>query len=110
MKASDFKVGQEVIIAWEQNKVCLDTVTISKVGRKWVEVLDGRYRFEPPNLWLYSGSGVSRGRVWLSRAEYEEAVARRIAWFEFRGLANQIAIPSHLTIEQIQVMIKILKG
>lgn len=108
---SDFTVGQEVVVVWERNSRQVDTVKITKVGRKWVEILDGRYRFQPPNLWLDAGNGLTAGRVWLSRQEYRDATARRLAWDTLRRrVMDSLAVPSHLSTEQLERITKLLNG
>ncbi len=108
---SDFTVGQEVVVVWERNRRQVDTVKITKVGRKWVEILDGRYRFQPPNLWLDAGNGWSAGRVWLSRQEYQAATDRQLVWGTLRRLVmDSLAVPSHLSTEQLEQITKLLEG
>ena len=79
--------------------------TITAIGRKWITFSRGpgredRFNAETMNL---DGKGYSSpGRVWQSKAEYEETLAINHAWqnlfFKFRNLHTR---PDHITEQDI---------
>lgn len=73
-------------------------VTITKVGRKWLELSNfQRCTFD---LKVDSQCGVPPG-CYLSRAAYEEEVALFKAWIGLKGVLSS-PIPNGMTIEKIR--------
>jgi hypothetical protein len=61
----------------------LEEHQVQKVGRKWIE-FGGQWfsrRFDKTTM---RTDGWPRGRVWLSREDYEDETARDAAWLQLR--------------------------
>lgn len=111
MNPSDFKVGQQIFTEWRnRSKPYAQMETVSKVGRKWVEFMNGQYRFDPETMIIDSGGYTSPGRVWLTEDDYKNHVLRHHVWQELYKLASRYIPPDHLSIEQMNLIIHVLKG
>lgn len=101
----DLKTGQIVYIKWIR-RAELEAATVDKVGRKWVAI--GRNRLELGKRDLYAGKGISLGRVYLSREEYENEQKDDLAWREIRGYFSQWSKPAELTWPRLQSIAEII--
>lgn len=111
MNPSDFKVGQQIFVEWRNgSKPYMLTETVSKIGRKWVEFMNGRCRFNPETMNIDGGEYTSPGRVWLTEDAYDAHVERRHMWQKLYKLASRHTPPDHLSIEQMNLIISTLKG
>lgn len=106
-------VGQTVIEATvDRGKTVARSVTITKIGRVWAYY--GRVeRFDLETGEIDGGPDWgSPGRVFIDESAYNEHVRRRTAWtallaiFNSRGRHNP---PDHLSADQVEEMVKLLK-
>jgi hypothetical protein len=65
-----FIVGQELFWVWSDLSLTNQLVTVTKVGRKWVE-LSNFYRFDMQTGWGDSKGYATPGRIYLSEAAYD---------------------------------------
>lgn len=112
MTPSDFKIGQSVVVNWSgYNKSRTTEETITKVGRKWVELAEGQYRFDPRNMFLDGRGDASLGKVYLSHAELNDEQEREQLW---RSIARRVrdiySLPAYLTLERLQQLAKLLEA
>lgn len=112
MTPSDFKVGQSVVVNWSgYNKSRTTEETITKIGHKWVELAEGRYRFDPRNMFLDGKGYTSLGKVYLSHAELNDEREYSRLWNDIRRAVRDVYIPpAHLTLEQLQQLAKLLEA
>ena len=80
-------------------------------ARRSPEAIRAMYaeRFKPAYVTLVT-SCWPPGRVWLTEGAYDTHVERWYAWRSFRQYVDTNSVPEHLTTEQIQSMIDMLKG
>lgn len=112
MTPSDFKVGQSVVVDWcGYNNHRATEETITKIGRKWVEITEGRYRFDPRNMFLDGKGHNHPGKVYLSRAELNDKQERERLWRSItRRVRDVYSPPAYLTLEQLQQLAKLLEA
>lgn len=83
-------------------------VTVTRVGRKWVELDSGR-RVEIGKTHVDGGNYSSPGSLYESKEVYEASEALKEAWWELkRKMDNIRATPSHMTLEKISQIEKIV--
>lgn len=85
-------------------------VTITKVGRKWAQVLELRYRIDVNTLAVDGGQWISPGQCYYSRELYEEHLELRRAWDELIALMRNWygPPPAHLGLRGIRQMLAML--
>lgn len=89
------------------NRRSPQTVTITKVGRKWLHLSNG-YRADIDTLILDGGEYSSPGKCWMSQAEYKLHVELDKRWkriaMEFHSLR-----PNHLTMADLDEICRLLR-
>lgn len=85
---SDFKEGQELVyVPSEKRGSGLDTITVTKVGRKWVSFKTGRggsNRFDKDTMLVDGGGYASPGKIYPSMAAYQDELDTEEALRELR--------------------------
>lgn len=77
-------------------------VVVSKVGRKWAVIDDGRNRVDASTLEVDGKGYVSPGKCYVSREVYEIEKARRDSWQALRrALDERRSAPDGVTTESI---------
>lgn len=89
-----FQTGMKVYVQrrrWDNKPVApedLDECTITKIGRKWIE-LDGHHgRYDPEKMRVDGKGYGERETVWTSRQEYAESTRTNKLWSAFRRQIN----------------------
>jgi hypothetical protein len=105
----EFKVGQSLWFAPSARWAGAPrSVVISKVGRKWITLGD-EGRMDPETMRMDGEGFSSPGRCYLTRQDWEDAVARRDAWDRvWKMIYNQHSVPAHLTraaIDKIEMLL-----
>lgn len=87
-------------------------VTVTKVGRKWIEIDPSWFpRLDKDTLFADGGKGVSPGRAYISKGEWEIERDTNQAWGEFRTAIEKLYHrPQHLKLEEIQEMAEKIFG
>lgn len=77
-------------------------VTVTKIGRKWVDLSNG-YRIDKITM-LADGKGYqSPGRAWLSQQIYEDRLAVCNEWNKFhKSLRDSYNAPDDMTLDRIE--------
>lgn len=105
-----WEVGQTVYVVFDRKYDGHDPEgrieTITKIGRRWIEVGDPRWRkarFDAETMILDGGNYSSPGRIWPSEAEYRESLEVQKAW---RDLVSRLPwqAPNHFTVEDVKQM------
>lgn len=77
-------------------------VSITKVGRRWIE-LDNGYRIDKQTMRADGKGYSSPGCCFLSEADYETTLKLNLAWREFRLLVERtFSVPDGVTFSQIE--------
>jgi hypothetical protein len=101
-------VGDCLFYVANDNRRSTTTVSVVKIGRKWVE-LSNRNRVDIMSLEADGGQYSSPGTAWLSEQAYRDRVALQDAW---RSLRRQIdglyGAPAGLTIEKMDQIADLL--
>lgn len=86
-------------------------VTVTRVGRKWLEVDRHWVLIDRKTLQAKPRKGFeSPGRVWLSREDYDRWQRRHSAWRHFRRqVQDKWGPPESVTLEQIQAASDLLR-
>ena len=104
-----FTVGQELFASFGRNRHKNEcTMTISKVGRKWLELDDGRYRANIETLDIDGGQDSSPGKCYVSKQDYDDEVALTEAWASLTRHFPLYSKPKHVTVEDIEQAKKLL--
>jgi hypothetical protein len=102
-----FAVGQSLVFApYGKRHEVLD-LTVTKIGRKWV-TLSNDYRFDPATLRVDGQGYTSPGRMYLSRDEYNTAVAITEAWRLMQNAIDYVPPPG-VTVADIEAARKLLR-
>lgn len=105
-----YQVGQQLWCSYSQIRSTPEYVSITKVGRKWLE-LSNRYRAEKETLKLDGGAYSSPGQCYISKEEFDNVVFLNDKWNEFQRLIrNGYARPKHLTADMIDGMMSMIKN
>lgn len=88
------------------------TVTIEKIGRKWMTVSPSFMpRINVETLSADGGVFSSPGRCFSSKEEYDAIVARQKAWGILIGKVSRLySCPKHISLTDIETIISILNG
>lgn len=109
MSADHYSVGQELYFEWSpysRRRGSGETVTITKVGRKWIELSNG-HRVDKVRLVADGQKSMSPGTAYVSRADREAQVRRLNAWRTLR--ARMDAMPGDgVTAERIAEAARLL--
>ena len=85
-------------------------VTVTKVGRKWAELSNGR-RISIETMLVDSSGYVSIGRCWLSEDEYAAAKELAVAWNCLRRVvADTHGRPRNISATAIKQMIETIEA
>ena len=100
---ADFKVGDTVFVAFNERPTSRNTeAEVTKVGRKWVEIQNGRYRFNRDTLYIDGKDYGPPGRVWRTKEEYEDHAETSRMWSSLkRFVYDNHQIPQGVTKEKI---------
>ena len=77
------------------------TVTVTTVGRKWVQLSDG-HRVEMGQVSVDGGQYSSPGRLWPSKEACEAYRELCISWEDFSSRVSRGAPPEGLTLDQLK--------
>lgn len=104
MSSNQFSVGQELYYVSRGNRRDKSTVTIEKLGNKWM-YLSNRARADIHTLEVDGG----RGYLYASKSEYDDLTELNSLWTDFRRkVSDKNVIPKHLTVEKIQKVVELL--
>jgi hypothetical protein len=79
-------------------------VTVTKVGRKWAEIDNGKWRISVATLAVDGAGYNAPARCYVSREAYEAEQERQALWRAlWRHLEHKYVAPDDLCIEQIKV-------
>ena len=79
-----------------------EEVSITKVGRKWLELSNG-YRADIKTLIVDGGGYAPPANLYISQSAYEDKVARESAWNALRAkISNLYKVPSGITVDVIE--------
>lgn len=106
-----YKVGDKYFYAPNQNTTCTARyVTVTKVGRKWVELAGGHgwmLRVKADNVDVDGGGYSSPGRLYRNEEEYNQAVKRDRLWRTFKlGIERVWNAPNHLSTEDLEKLLQ----
>jgi hypothetical protein len=81
--------------------------TIQKIGRKWVELSDGK-RFDKETMLLDGGAYSSPGKVYLAQQDFHDEQAFNSTFEAFRRAVQHQLAPSGLTLAKVRQAAEIL--
>lgn len=98
-----YQIGQKLFVdLWRghgQNR----EMTITKIGRKWLELDGGRYRAAIDGLAIDGNGYSSPGQAYLSEAAYAEWSEAQSAWSSFaKEVRHTYRKPDFATVEKIK--------
>ena len=103
--------GDTVWLVWnERRRGAPQESVVSKVGRKWVYIYNGYYRFDV-DTWRVDGGGYSSpATIYESKEAWEKEARIENAWCQFaENVRNQYGtVPSGATEEAIEQAAKLL--
>lgn len=95
-----WEVGMTVYVVLDRRNMAPPTeAEITKIGRKWIYFGYGS-RFDADTMRIDGGQYQSRGRVWLSRAEYAEQTEIAKSWLHLYRRLGSIP-PRGMTLARI---------
>lgn len=111
----EFTVGQKLwYVPGSERRGTPHLVTITAVGRKWISLDDGYYRFEKADatMRIDGGNYMSPGRCYRSQEAWQVETALKAAWKKFREdiIYETNVAPSGMTLERIEEARRILFG
>ena len=104
-------VGDTVWLVWnERRRGVPQESVVSKVGRKWVYIGNGYYRFDVDTWRVDGGKHMSPVTIYESKEAWEKKVSLENAWCRFaENVRNQYGtVPSGATEEAIEQAAKLL--
>lgn len=115
MALEDFHVGQKltrVITLNQRGNPKVDEITVTKIGRRWVEFEPASMRinrFDAETMRLDGGDFSSAGQVYFSRDEYDQSTA---LFSEWRDLFARLSYtpPKCLTLADVRELREKLLG
>ncbi len=112
--AHTYQVGDTafMVVADSRSSPRSGDVSVTKIGRRWITVFDGRQerRFDSETFGIDAGGNGCWAHLWPSKALYEAEVRRQAAWWRLRCLAEYKTAPAHLSAEQIERLIETLRA
>ena len=101
-------VGDTVWLVWNDRR--RGEHVVSKVGRKWVYICDGHYRFDVDTWRVDGGKCSSLATVYESKKACEKEESLENAWRQFAENVRRQhgAVPSGATEETIEQAAKLL--
>ena len=104
-----YKVGQKLFVALERGHGQSREMTITKIGRKWLELDGGGYRAAIDGLFIDGNGYSSPGQAYLSEAAYSEFCEAQSAWSSFANtVRHTYRKPDLATAEKIKQAREIL--
>jgi hypothetical protein len=101
--------GQIVYVRLNERHNAGRTVLVTKVGRKWVTLDNGRWRVEVGGRFLDGERYGSPGEVFLSEDEYKAIAARDCAWSKLARAIERTRRPTDsVSLESIEQVMKLL--
>ena len=85
MSKHEYKVGDAVLYIPIGKRFGKQAALITKIGRKWVYLNVGGYRFNKATGHVDGGEYSSPGRVYPSKAAYMEDIEREALWAKIRS-------------------------
>ena len=104
-------VGDTVWLVWnERRRGAPRDAVVSKVGRKWVYIDNGYYRFDVDTWRVDGGKHMSPATIYESKETWEKEESLENAWRRFaENVRNQYGtVPSGATEEAIEQAAKLL--
>ena len=104
-------VGDTVWFVWnDRRRGAPQETMVSNVGRKWVYIDEGRYRFGVDTWRVDGGKYSSPATIYESKKAWEKEVSLENAWRRFaENVRNQYGtVPSGATEETIEQAAKLL--
>ena len=100
--ANGWQVGMNVYVAYhDQRRGKPFHATITKIGRKWITLDRGDYRFDAETMQLDGGKYSSPGAVYASEDEYMQQTAIAKAWSDFKQKLSYSKAPMGITVCRI---------
>lgn len=97
------EIGQKLYFVPRQRTGNPDWVTITKVGRKWVETDWRDIRLNKETLAADGRGYTSPGCAYYSKELYEREAKLGAAWSKFRiGVSNMYSMPDGMTLETVE--------
>jgi hypothetical protein len=110
MDETQLKVGQTLYFASGQQWIPSGNVTVTRIGRKWAYLSNGR-RMSKESFVVDGVGFTSPGCCWLSKEEHDAQLGRQRTWASIWALVGSARrAPAHLTIEELQAIEGLLKG
>ena len=103
-------VGDTVWLVWnDRRRGDPQEHVVSKVGRKWIYIYEGLYRFDAETWMLDNGGYLSAATIYESKEAWEKEVSLENAWRRFaENVRNQYGtVPSGATEEAIEQAAKL---
>lgn len=108
----DYTVGQQLWFEsnndYSQRPPTYYQVTVTKVGRKWVELNEGQYKVERDKVHVDGGRYSSPGRLWLTKEDAESYLKLKAAWSDIVRRLSAVSVPKGLTPEKLDQVCEIL--
>lgn len=104
-------VGDTVCLVWDDGRRgAPQDAVVSKLGRKWVYIENGYYRFDVDTWRVDGGKYMSPATIYESKETWEKKVSLENAWRQFaENVRNQYGnIPIGATEEAIEQAAKLL--
>ena len=104
-------VGDTVWLVWnDRRRGVPQEHVVSKVGRKWVYINEGHYRFDVDTCRVDAGKYSSPATIYESKETWEKKVSLENAWRRFsENVRSQYGtVPSGATEEAIEQAAKLL--
>jgi hypothetical protein len=102
-------VGQIVYVREARRGGGLQSVRVTKIGRKWITLGDNRYRLEVGKRILDGKGYSSPGTVYLSEDQFHGELAIDKAWSKFKyAMGCNHAPPTGVTVGAIEQAMQLL--
>ncbi len=109
-RGETYTVGQVVWVASRQRWFSGRSAVVTKIGRKWITLDDGRWRFDPATGRIDGGRHSCPGVVWPSKAHADAHADRQERWRAIAAaICNTYSMPAHLTDEDVATLAAILR-
>jgi hypothetical protein len=104
-------VGQELFVVYDERRRAGGNrpVIVTKIGRKWVDICEGRYRIDAETLRIDGKGFSSPGRCYLTEQAYREEAEIKDAWWSlYRRIDRMHSMPAGMTIEKMDQIADLL--
>ncbi len=106
---TEFNVGQKLWWVWSDPRTGdPKSVTIEKVGRKWITLSNG-HRIDKESMRADGDGYASPGCCYMSETEYQVAKMRAFLWSDLRRKVEFGAVPNGVTIADIREAARLLR-